>query len=190
MSWDERTGGDSRFERQLPVQFSLDYGSVSGDRWAPGIETPGSRSTGESKRRSGSVPVAERPVSLRRIPDRALRKRRLYLKACLDELERIRICGEDPILKGNSLADAKNHLQALWELVEGNPDSEAFEEMINVLQIALSVENPEVLSPSQLDAIWSVVVKMNDDPDVGDQAANDLTQELIKGGVDVFREIE
>src|SRR5208337_2881091 len=114
----------------------------------------------------------------------------LYLKACLDELERIRICGEDPILKGNSLADAKNHLQALWELVEGNPDSEAFEEMINVLQIALSVENPEVLSPSQLDAIWSVVVKMNDDPDVGDQAANDLTQELIKGGVDVFREIE
>jgi hypothetical protein len=189
MSWDERTGGDSLFERQVPAQVSLDYGSVSGDRWAPGIETPGSRSTGESKRRPVTVPVAGRPVSLRRISDRALRKRRLYLKSCLDELERIRVYGEDPILKGNSLAEAKNHLQSLWEQVEGNADSQAFEEMINVLQIALSVESPEAIASSQLDAICSVLVKMNDDPNVDDQVANDLTQELIKGRVDVFREI-
>ena len=73
--------------------------------------------------------------------------------------------------------------------MEGNPDSEAFEEMINVLQIALCVESPEALAPGQLDAIWSVLVKMHDDPDVDDQTANDLTQELIEGGVDVFREI-
>ena len=111
------------------------------------------------------------------------------MKACLDELERIRTCGDDPILKGNSLAEAKNHLQALWELVEGNPDSQAFEEMINVLQVALLRREPRGPSPSQLDAIWSVLVKMNDDPDVDDQAANDLTQELIEGGIDVFREI-
>jgi hypothetical protein len=118
-----------------------------------------------------------------------LRRRRLYLKACLDELERIRNGGEDPILKGNSLADARNHLQALWERVEGNPDSEAFEEMVNVLQIALCVENPQALAQAQLAAIWSVLVKMHDDPDFDDQAANDLTQELIEGGVNVFREI-
>jgi hypothetical protein len=104
-------------------------------------------------------------------------------------LERVRNAAEDPILKGNSLADAKNHLQALWELVEGNPDSEAFEEMINVLQVALCVESPDALAPSQLAAIRSVLAKMHDDPDVSDQAANDLTQELIKGGADVFREI-
>ena len=30
---------------------------------------------------------------------------------------------------------------------------------------------------------------MHDDPDVDDQTANDLTQELIRGGIDVFREI-
>jgi hypothetical protein len=102
----------------------------------------------------------------------------------------MRNCGDDPILKGNSLADATNHLQALWELVEGNADSQAFEETINVLQVALSVESPEALTPSQLDAIASVLAKMNDDPDVDDQAANDLTRELIKGGVNVFREIE
>ena len=73
--------------------------------------------------------------------------------------------------------------------MEGNPDSEAFEEMVNVLQVAICAENPQTLAPAQLNAIWSVLVKMHDDPDLNDQAANDLTQELIKGGVDVFREI-
>ncbi len=189
MNWDEHTGGGASFERQVPFPVPLDYGSRSGDRRAPGLETPGSRSTGEARDRSTGVPTAKLRVSPRRVPDRALRKRRPYLKACLDELERIRNCGDDPILKGNSLADAKNHLQALWELVEGNPDSQAFEEMINVLQVALSVESPDALAPSQLQAICSVLVKMNDDPDVADQAANDLTEELIRGGVDVFREI-
>jgi predicted trehalose synthase len=61
--------------------------------------------------------------------------------------------------------------------------------MVNVLQIALCVESPEALAPRQLVAIHSVLAKMYDDPDFGDEAANDLTQELIEGGVDVFREI-
>ncbi len=188
MNWDEQTVG-APLERRAPAQDRLEHGSVSGDRWVPGIETPGSRSTGESMRRSNGVPAARLPAPVRRVPDRALQKRRLCVKACLEELERIRSGGEDPILKANSLDAVKSHLQALWELVEGNPDSEAFEEMVNVLQIAVCVECPEALTQSQVDAIWSVLVKMNDDPDVDDQAANDLTQELIEGGVDVFREI-
>ena len=190
MNFDEGTGGGVSFERQTTAHVPLGYESVSGDYSAPGIETPGGRSTGETKARLPSVQAAGLPVSSRRIPDRMVRKRRLYLASCLDELERVRNGGEDPILRGNSLADAKGHLQALWELVEGNPNSEAFEEMINVLQVALCVESPEALAPDQLDTIWSVLVKMQDDPDVDDQVANDLTQELIEGGVDVFREIE
>jgi hypothetical protein len=191
MNFDESTGGGVSFERQVTAQVPLGYESVSGDRLAPGIETPGGRSTGEAKSRSPGVQAAGLPVSSsRRIPDRMVRKRRIYLKACLDELERVRNDDDDPVLKSNALADAKGHLQALWELVEGNPSSEAFEEMINVLQVALCAESPEALAPAQLDTIWSVLVKMQDDPDVDDQTANDLTQELIEGGVDVFREIE
>jgi hypothetical protein len=189
MNWDDGTGGGVSLERQAAAQVPLGYESVSGDRWAPGIETPGSRCTGEAKRRSVTEAATRSPVSPRRVPDRALRRRRLYLKACLDELERARNGSEDPILKGNSLAEVRNHLQSLWELVEGNPDSEAFEEIVNVLQIAFCVESPEAVTPGQLGAIWSVLVKMHDDPDIDDQTANDLTQELIRGGVDVFREI-
>jgi hypothetical protein len=189
MNWDGGTGGDVPIQRQVTAEVPLEYGSVSGDRWAPGIETLGSRSTGEAKRRSATVSPTKPSVSSRRVPDKALRRRRLYLKACLDDLERARKGGEDPILKGNSLADVKNHLQELWELVEGDSESEAFEEIVNVLQIAFCVESPDALTPRQLDGVWSVLVEMHDDPEVDDQAANDLTRELIRSGVDVFREI-
>jgi predicted trehalose synthase len=104
-------------------------------------------------------------------------------------LEAVQSAGADAIQKANSLAEARSHLRARWDLLEGTPDSEAVEEMVNVLQIALCVESPEALAPRQLVAIHSVLAKMCDDPDFGDEAANDLTQELIEGGVDVFREI-
>jgi hypothetical protein len=190
MSWDDCTGGVVSFKRQAAAQVPFAYEPVSGDRWAPGIETQGGQSTGADNRRPGGAPASRAQVTPRRVSDRTVRGRRLHLKACLDELERARNNSDDPILKSNSLADAKGHLEALWTLLEGNPDSAAFEEMINVLQIALCTEGLETLAPSHLDALQSVVAKMHDDPDLGDQAANDLTQELIEGGIDVFREIE
>ena len=61
--------------------------------------------------------------------------------------------------------------------------------MVNVLQIAFCNESLDALTPNQLAAITSVVVKLHEDPDLDDQIANELTQELIRGGVDVFREI-
>lgn len=189
MSWDNGTGGDVSFERQAVGQVPFAYEAVSGERWAPGIETPGSRSTGETRRRAASTPTVGPPAPPRRVPEKALRNRRLYLKACLDELQRVRTNKEDLVLTDNALADAKGHLESLWELVEGDSAAEAFEEMINVLQIAFSVESPADLSVRQLDAIESVLEKMHDDPDVDDQTANDLTEQLIRGGIDVFREI-
>jgi len=189
MKWEDGTGGDVAFQRQVTAQVPLEYESVSGDRWAPGIETLGCRCTGEAKRRSATVAPTKPSVSARRVPDRALRRRRLYLKACLDDLERVRNAVDDPILRGNSLADVKNHLQQLWELVEGDPQSEAFEEMVNVLQIAFCIESAEILTPRQLEGLWSVLVEMHHDPEIDDEAANDLTRELMRSGVDVFREI-
>lgn len=190
MSWDDGTGGKSLFSHDVATQIPLSHGSVSGDRWAPDIETIGNRATGTGSRRSSSPSGAKFSTS-RQIPtEKALQKRRLYLKACLDELERVQNSDDDPICKGNSLAEVQKHLQALWELVEGNPASESLEEMINTLQVAFCVESPNDLERSQVDTLWSVFFKMYEDPDIDDLIANDLTQELIKGGIDVFREIE
>jgi hypothetical protein len=189
MNGDQCTGGDMSLQNQVVSHVALEFESVSGDRWAPGIETVGSRSTGAAKRRSAGVPASAPYGVSYSVPERALRKRRLYLKACLDELGNLRNADDDPIHSGNALAGMKSQLQSLWELVEGNPDSEAFEEIINVLQVALCVEGPEALKPNQLDAISSVLLKLHDEPDLNDQTANDLTSELVRGGIDVFREI-
>lgn len=189
MNWDDSTGGDVSFQRQGSLEVPLAHESVSGERLAPGIVTLGSQLTAADGRRGSTGPSARPSDSLRRIPEREERKRRRCLKACLEDLGRALSSTGDPVLKANSLADVRRHLQALWEMVEGSPSSEAFEEVVNMLQIALCVEEPEALLPRQLDAIASVLRKMHDDPDVDDQTANDMTQELIRGGIDVFREI-
>jgi DNA-directed RNA polymerase subunit F len=189
MDWQDGTGGGFQLQREAYRPTSLAYESVSGERWVEGIETAGSRSTGESRRRSIGALPRKHLLSQRRVPTKAIQRRRLCLQLCIDELERARENSDDPILRANSLAQVRDHLQTLWDLLEGDSQSEAFEEMVNVLQVAFCDENLGAITPSQSDAIRSVLVKLHDDPDVDDQAANELTQELIRGGVDVFREI-
>ena len=41
MNWDEGTGGDVSLRGRVTAQVPLAYESVSGERWAPGIETAG-----------------------------------------------------------------------------------------------------------------------------------------------------
>jgi hypothetical protein len=143
----------------------------------------------ETKQSFAMAPAKGLPSYSRGIPERTKRKRRHCLKACLTAFDTVKN-SDDPILKDNAINEMKNHLQALWEQVEGNSDSEAFEEMINVLQIALCTDNNEFFTPNRLEAIHSVLVTLYDEPDLDDQVANDLTQDLIRGGIDVFREIE
>ena len=175
--------------REASPQARLVTGSVSGDRWVEGIETAGSRSTGESTRRPTGAATRNHHASPRRVPQKAIQRRRLYLQQCLEELERAQNNNGDPILTSNSLAQVRDHLQTLWDMLDGDSQSEAFEEMVNVLQIAFCDEGLDAITPNQSDAIKSVLVKLHNDPDVDDQLANELTQELIRGGVDVFREI-
>ena len=52
MDSQDGTGGGVQLQREAYRPASLAYESVSGERWVEGIETAGSRSTGESRRRS------------------------------------------------------------------------------------------------------------------------------------------
>ena len=142
MNWDEGTGADASLERQVTAQVPLAYGVGFGGALGPGIETAGSRSTGEPNSRSTGVSAAKPPF-LHGDPGQGVAKAAALSEGVPRRIGRVRERGVDAILKGNSLAEVKGHLQALWELVEGNPDSEAIEEMVNVLQIALCVEGPD-----------------------------------------------
>jgi hypothetical protein len=189
MDWQDGTGEGVQVQCGADRSASLTYESVSGDRWAQGIETAGSRSTGENQRRFNDTSMRKVRLPTRRVPYKALQRRRLYLQSCLEELERAESVGEDPILRSNVFTQVRDHLQQLWELLEGDSQSEAFEEIVNVLQIAFCDESLDVLGPRQWTALKSVFVKLCEDPDIDDQVANELTRELIRGGVDVFREI-
>ena len=74
MSWDDGTGKDVLARREDDVQYPLEFESVSGDRFAPGFETPGSRSTGADKRRTATTPSTGRSVFPQRLTDRAAPK--------------------------------------------------------------------------------------------------------------------
>jgi hypothetical protein len=190
MSCSDSTGGNISLGHDVAAEIPLVRGSFSGGPKAPGIETPGTRLTGENVRDLKGPVSLDRSTSRRSVSERTLRRRRIQLKACLEELERARTNAEDVILRSNAMDDARRYLEVLWEQVKDNPDSAPFEEMINILQIALCPEELEVLTVSQMDALRSVLTKMHEDPDLNDQTANDLTQELMEGGIDVFRGIE
>ncbi len=163
--------------------------AVSGDRWAPGIETAGDRSTG-ANRRAVSQRFPPGPTGpARRVSDRCVHRRRSRLNACIEEIAACRDSRDDPIASDNCLSHLREHLQSLWCDVEGNPESEAFEEMVNVLQVAMVDMTVEGLVAPRGETIESVLRKLRDDPDLDDVTANELTQELIRGGIDVFREI-
>lgn len=189
MAWQDKTGDGVQLERETASADLLTSEPFSGDRWAPGFETAGSRSTGESPRRFNVLPTKKTSSPERQVPIRAVQRRRRYLRLALEELERAEDAGQDVILKNNCLAQVRDHLQELWESLESDSQSDAFEEMINVLQIAFCDENVDALTSHQVDALKVVLVELEQDPEIDDAAANELTRELIRGGIDVFREI-
>ena len=157
MRWDDSTSGADLQICPEKSEFSTGYGLRSGDRYAPGIETAGSRSTGEKSRNENISTISQKLPLSGAVSERIICKRRLYLKACLEAFDRIHDC-EDPILKANAVNEVKNNLQALWEKMEGNPNSEAFEEIVNVLQIAFADDDANSLDRSQLEILESVIV--------------------------------
>jgi hypothetical protein len=182
------TGGSFTIQGNTTRYKELGGGSRSGGAGAPALETAGSLSTGESTVNRNIKPRPDK-LADRRVPQKILQARRACLSACLSALDRIASLKDDPISKSNCLAEVKQQLELLWNDVEGDADSEAFEEIINVLQIAVFDDDPNSLSDSQLEVLRLVLWKLHEDPDVDDDLANDMTQELITGGIDVFREI-
>ncbi len=152
-----------------------------------GMETPADNSTGAF--RPNRNKTMGRLVSRKtlRLPDRSIRQRRLVLKALANSLADMHTA-DDIIVKGNALIEVKSKLDLLWEMSD-NEQSETFEEMVAVLKSALHGDLG-FPSGSQLAAIESVVARMAETPDIDDQLADELTEELIEGNVNVFRATE
>jgi phosphatidylserine/phosphatidylglycerophosphate/cardiolipin synthase-like enzyme len=188
MNQDEGTGGNMLIAGHSSSYAAIGHGSRSGGAGAPNIETAGSRSTGEENR-NAAAPRVTKASKLRRMAARTLHRRRASLKACLTDLERIQTLGDNLIAKSNCIADIQKHLRSLWDDVEGDSDSEAFEEIINALRVAFADDDPRSLSEDQLGGLRSAILAIYEEPDVNDALANDLTEELLRHGIDLFREL-
>jgi hypothetical protein len=187
MNQDEGTGGNILIAGHSSSYAELGLGSRSGGTGAPNIETAGSRSTGE--KRHNETPRVTNASRLRRMAARTLHRRRASLGTCLTDLDRIQNLGDDPIAKSNYIADIQKHLRSLWDDVEGDSDSEGFEEIVNALRVAFADDDPRSLSEDQLGALRSAIIAVYEEPDVDDALANDLSAELLRHGIDIFREL-
>lgn len=158
---------------------------ASGGNWSPTLETAGTRSTGAAADRS------TRPRHVRVLPKavepKARHATRTLLANCIEHLYCAKDNRSDFFLRNNALEEVRDCLRELWSMRSGR--EEAFAEIINLLQSVFAQRTVELFEEGQLDALLSAFERLYDAGVVDDDVANDISMELLNGGVDVFREL-
>jgi hypothetical protein len=161
-------------------------GSVSGDAYAPTLATAGTRSTGAT---------SLQPVRAKRSASQAPKvvpkvKHACYafFNACRDNLDRALDHDEEFFLRNNALEQVKDTLTELWGV--RSQREEQFGEVVNMLQGIFAQRTVEDFTTHELHCLRSVFARLCDEPVYDDDIANEITVELLNGGIDAFREIE
>ncbi len=160
-------------------------GSVSGEHYSPALQTSGTMSTGSTALHTSARGTRCSP--LLEIAPRIKHRIHALLDACITNLDQANDNSEDFFLRNNSLGRVRDSLADLWSV--RSKREEQYAEVINMLQCVFLGKPVEEFSGRQIDALRRVFVKLRDEPDFDDEAANEVTAELLKGGVDVFREL-
>ena len=109
--------------------------------------------------------------------------------SCLESLDRAIDNSADFFLRNNSLEQLKDTLSELWSMRARREES--FAELINMLQGLFLNTNVESFSDAQLHAIRGTFQRLVHEEDTfDDDFANSVTMDLLKGGADVFRELD
>ena len=128
------------------------------------------------------------PVS-RSVPSQQARKSmRVLLRSCFDSLGRILDNQDDFILKANSFTQFQAYLGDLWGLRSNFGD--AFAEIINMLQGLVLGREETCFSQPEVAALQYAMLRLQNTHVIDDRVANEITSDLIKGGLDVFRELD
>ena len=170
-----------------PRSRSIARGTTpSGDNYAPTLETSGTRSTGSSLQRA--VRIADRPSTQHAIEPKVKHKARALFASCIENIERAIDNEADFFLRNNSLEQLKDSLGELWALRDRR--EAGFAEIVNMLQNILLGRDVEAFTIDQLDVLRSVFTKLHNEAVFDDGLANVVTHDLLKGDVDVFRELD
>ncbi len=160
-------------------------GTVSGDAYAPTLETSGTRSTGAASR-----PTSRTSKSLQRGPavlPKVRHRCHALLVACIDSLDRAVDYEADFFLRNNAIEQLKDSLADLWEM--RSKREEQFAEVINILQGVFVDRNVEEFTTDQLACLRSAFDRLRQGSVYDDDSINAMTIGLLNGGLDVFRGI-
>ena len=148
----------------------------SGDGYEPG-------------RTSASTATGTLPASNRVTPDQQSRRvMRSLVRASEDALQRIFDNQDDFVLRANSFTQFQACLSDLWGLRGRFGD--AFAEIINMFQGVVQGRADSFFTPSEIVVLLFAMRRLHNSNAIDDCVANDITADLIKGGLDVFREID
>ena len=153
---------------------------------------PGTRIGFEGTARQQSPDVTGRRARRARqgdyVPVRVRHKLRALVDSCLDGIDRVIDTVQEPILRANSYNQLKRSLAGLWQL--RNWMTEDFGEIVNMIEMLLVEREATHFSELQFETIRSVLLQVRDAESFDEDFANKLTVELMRGGLDAFREIE
>ena len=164
----------------------LDGTPASGEKHSPTLDTSGTRSTGVDAHEP--VTHERRQAMQPSVAPRIRHRTHALFTSCLENLDRALDNEADFFLKNNSLEQLKDSLAELWHVRLKR--EEQFAEVINMLQAIFVGRNVETFDIKQLALLRSVLVRLRDEPMYDDDFANAVTRELLKGGIDVFRELD
>lgn len=160
-------------------------GSVSGESYTPTLETAGSRSTGTDFSSTGR---GHRKRKHGATAPRVRHSCHALFSSCIESLERAIDHDNDFFMRNNALEQMKDTLSELWSV--RNKREETFAEIINLLQAVFLGRNVEEFKVDKLISLKRSIEKCRDQSEFDDDFANELTIDLMKDGVDVFRETE
>ena len=164
----------------------ISAGVVSGDAYASTLETSGSRSTGVQSDRYGPSGT-QRLVAFDAVEPRFKHKASAIYSSCAESLGNA-IGESDPVIRSNSFEQVKDSLDDLWLIRDRR--EEQFAEVINMIQGVIVGNDVACFTDDHLGVLYAAFVKLAEQPSIDDEFANEITADLLKGDLDVFREID
>ena len=162
-------------------------GTASGDKYTPTLSTSGTLSTGSvgQTAQRGRRTVSSTP----HVHPKFKHASRALFVSCVESLDRAIDNSADFFLRNNSLEQLKDTLADLWSLRVHR--EEDFAELVNMFQGVLLGTDVESFTDEQLRAIRTAFHRIAQEEDsFDDDFANAVTLDLLRGGVNVFREID
>jgi hypothetical protein len=108
--------------------------------------------------------------------------------SAIENIDRAIDTGNDDILRDNAIAQMGDALADLW--AERSTREEQLAQAINMLQNILAGRRASSFTNDQLGLLRSALMRIRDEPVLDDDCVTQIAMDLLKGDIDVFRELD